>query len=333
MAEPATGVKISELVEASYILPAAKLEIVQEGDNFKVPYSLLIQGQSAIDYPRLNAIGEYQASFTLTTLNVPELLAYTVERFDTFQNNLFEQVSNGVYKYLGDDPAALWFNTKLKGRPNSNRDLYLSLYRNNLEFLEGPQSLTAVAAWSMHTLKTFIILQKNDIISAYIEQTIAPIAPFIETNYQNSAEFLGYVNESDIVGPELFENPDLLSLDGITGVAGVALSLIEGGGVLATRDTGAGAFSQPIITITGCTTSARHRLQFSLKRGAQGTAQDFYIQNAFTVVSTAVNAGDATIYVFDFIAITATVQIVPGTGPTDGDEIEILAPITCKEYL
>jgi hypothetical protein len=63
-----TGVKISELVEATNILQTALVEIAQSGDNFKVPYSLLVPIISGIGRASVSAAANTLTSFNDFTL-------------------------------------------------------------------------------------------------------------------------------------------------------------------------------------------------------------------------------------------------------------------------
>ena len=249
-------------------------------------------------------------------------------------SNLFEQVSDGNVRYIGTKPFYLFFAPSLSGDMNSGTfsTLIVSTRRNDLAVPSGYFCITPRSGKNADVTPSgsgVMLVNPQDIISMGLTNVTSN--DDYDMRYQGlTGWFGGWATESDVLGAELFENPNI---DDDTGFTGGNASLDDSvdNELLVTATAGTGYAD---ASITGLEIGERYRVVASAKRGAQGTTQKLGFTDWGNTTTTDITTTSEQTVVIDIVA-TATsgfFRFQANSVGAVGDEI-IITGLSVKKYL
>jgi hypothetical protein len=250
----------------------------------------------------------------------------------------FEQYSDGKVRYIGDRGAlymsiecGICGDNQLGGamfmtvRPMRNRSIpddlgFMSVFRGtNGETSPCPTFLVLVQKYDVITIAGEMITSGDDLDLR---------------GWNLYGEFDSWVDPEDVMGAELFENPDITSTDGFTPDGNTSLAVNSEGDLVASAD-GAGA-STFTADISGLTIGLKYRVLVGAKRGASGTGQQITSANWFSgFASTTIDTTSEDYFVFDVeaTATSGTMTFTVDSASVAGGEELIISEYSIKEYL
>lgn len=246
-------------------------------------------------------------------------------------NNLFEDVGDHKARYIGETPALFLLRTFLKGRLNSGGQGGERSYAVNDLIREYTRSEVSLSQATVGGNNHFgrLILQKGDVFSTYMK-CIGANKSWVGGQVQMFATFEGYVTE-DILGSELFLNPDLISVSGFTGV-NATISNPSAGEILAEATSTASSVD---VSVSGLTIGKRYRMVVPAKRGSQGTEQSIDSIDFGTIISSPILLTSTKEFVFDIeaTAVSGDVNVIINSTGASGDEVVFNSQFSIKEYI
>lgn len=271
---------------------------------------------------------------TALTAGNPALVEADTTEMPASLNHLFEAYSNTEVRYIGKKPIWMMLKPQISGRILGGAAIstYLYLLRNGLVVPGGSRgTVTGGSTADVGNLDPSIpvLLNQYDVISNFIENPTNNQS-FRCVGFSNVGEYMRDAIEDEVLGPELFENPNMTSTDGFTANN---CSLSASGGELTATCTVGSSDSNTYATISGLTVTSRYRVVVKAKRGVQGVQQE--VTTVFgDTESDQIALTTEEVFVYDKIAgfTTDTVTIRVGISAALNDEV-IITGLSVREYL
>jgi hypothetical protein len=266
-------------------------------------------------------------TITATQNNYADILVSTITA-DSVANNFWTDNGDGTATYTGN-PCLQRITSLSSLDLASGVDNVRQTFRKNGALIQATPAGDAFAnAWATRAYsKSFYTLNGDTINLAAVN--LDTNVNFRKVKLELHGDFKGWVSESDILGDELFVNPNI---DDTTGFFGSTTTISASGGELLSVATA--TTSLTTATVSGLTIGERYRIHVSAKRGAQGTTQSIPSVSFGTIVAQDVTTTSFVDYYFDVVATftAGTVNIGANTSGAIGDEI-IINYLSVKEYL
>jgi len=170
---------------------------------------------SASGLPALEITDDGSLSSTLNLIStVPFPITFTPADENTQGNNLFTDNGDGTVTYTGN-PALLQTTCSLDiGADSSTRSLLINTEKNGGVYGNTPR-LRVNTTIRLETISTTLPIMSGDVLGMALTN-ILDGGDIAIRGAQFSGNFKGWLSESDILGPELFENPNITSTDGFS---------------------------------------------------------------------------------------------------------------------
>lgn len=325
-----TGVKISEM--ASTTNKTGVVPTVVGGDNYKLDVSEITNDYlpTFLTIPALELVSDITSPYVdlPITQNVWYQLVYDCYPLKSNANNLFEDLGSGRVRYIGGTPAVMVITSECAMGTISGADSCCHAIWRNMGPV-APLRLSVLNVFLYPVYSARIALQQGDILSnAFI-------------NYDTSIDlrvsgitmrgvFESTITAAEIVGAELFENPNMTSTDGFT--AGDTVLGVSGGELTITAND---ANSACTANISGLTVGENYRIEIIAKQGAQGATQTISAISfglLYEVVN--IDTADFESYFIDVIATSTsgTITLAASNAGASNDEL-VLSYLSVKEYL
>jgi len=272
-----------------------------------------------------------QETTTISVTDTPYQINVTAELKDS-DSSLFEEHTLGGLKYIGTSPTRFLASSNCTIEPVSGAEIYYLQHAKNGTVINSGVGNEVFVDGSVRPFQqaaphqSIVTMLTGDRVFTDVSATAGTVN-VNTTSYDLALTPISTLSESDVLGAELFANPDITDTTGFTGNSATVTA--SGGELTAEATAGAATLE---AAVSGLTIGERYRIAISAKRGSQGTSQYITSTNFGTISSAPILLTSYVDFYFDVVATGTSGAITMTVSGSSGDEL-LINSFSVKEYL